>query len=47
MWALLTWLGAQPVEVAYVVLGQILSLVYFLYYFLNHIFQYLRDENLD
>jgi len=47
VWALLTWLGARPVEVPYVVLGQVLSLVYFLYYFLNPALQYIWDKNLD
>jgi ubiquinol-cytochrome c reductase cytochrome b subunit len=30
---LLTWIGARPVEAPYIVIGQILSVVYFSYYF--------------
>jgi len=29
---LLTWIGARPVEEPYVVVGQLLTLLYFLYY---------------
>nr|QXG19632.1 cytochrome b [Scaptomyza elmoi]UOU85147.1 cytochrome b [Scaptomyza pallida] len=32
---LLTWIGARPVEEPYVLLGQILTVVYFLYYLIN------------
>nr|ADW41310.1 cytochrome b [Drosophila borealis] len=32
---LLTWIGARPVEEPYVLIGQILTIVYFLYYLLN------------
>nr|ADW41271.1 cytochrome b [Drosophila montana]ADW41284.1 cytochrome b [Drosophila lacicola]QXG19372.1 cytochrome b [Drosophila montana] len=32
---LLTWIGARPVEEPYVLIGQILTVVYFLYYLLN------------
>nr|YP_009918065.1 cytochrome b [Ephemerella sp. Yunnan-2018]QLP88967.1 cytochrome b [Ephemerella sp. Yunnan-2018] len=32
---LLTWLGARPVEAPYILLGQILTVVYFSYYLLN------------
>nr|QIC20370.1 cytochrome b [Oreogeton sp. DY-2020] len=32
---LLTWIGARPVEDPYVILGQILTVVYFLYYIIN------------
>nr|QBF44179.1 cytochrome b [Thaumalea sp. ZK-2019] len=32
---LLTWIGARPVEDPYVLVGQILTVVYFLYYLLN------------
>jgi len=33
VWILLTWLGACPVEEPYIFLGQILSIIYFSYYF--------------
>ena len=32
---LLTWIGARPVEDPYVLIGQILTVVYFLYYLIN------------
>lgn len=32
---LLTWIGARPVEEPYVLIGQILTIVYFLYYLVN------------
>nr|YP_009529002.1 cytochrome b [Aulacophora lewisii]ATC73092.1 cytochrome b [Aulacophora lewisii] len=32
---LLTWIGARPVEDPYILIGQILTIIYFLYYFIN------------
>nr|YP_010626513.1 cytochrome b [Paraliodrosophila antennata]WBK17649.1 cytochrome b [Paraliodrosophila antennata] len=32
---LLTWIGARPVEEPYVLIGQILTIIYFLYYLIN------------
>nr|QXG19359.1 cytochrome b [Drosophila miranda] len=32
---LLTWIGARPVEEPYVLLGQILTVIYFMYYLIN------------
>nr|QLY89502.1 cytochrome b [Empis livida] len=32
---LLTWIGARPVEDPYVLLGQILTIIYFMYYIIN------------
>nr|WKU84250.1 cytochrome b [Xylota quadrimaculata] len=32
---LLTWIGARPVENPYVIIGQILTILYFLYYLIN------------
>jgi ubiquinol-cytochrome c reductase cytochrome b subunit len=34
---LLTWIGARPVEDPYVLIGQTLTVIYFLYYLLNPI----------
>jgi len=34
---LLTWIGARPVEELYIITGQILTVLYFLYYILNPI----------
>ena len=44
VWALLTWLGARPVETPYVVLGQVLSCIYFSYYFISPAIQYIWDR---
>nr|YP_007517107.1 cytochrome b [Procecidochares utilis]AGG10670.1 cytochrome b [Procecidochares utilis]UXG57166.1 cytochrome b [Procecidochares utilis] len=32
---LLTWIGARPVETPYIMIGQILTIMYFLYYLMN------------
>nr|YP_010586652.1 cytochrome b [Wormaldia unispina]UZZ44466.1 cytochrome b [Wormaldia unispina] len=32
---LLTWIGTQPVEPPYIMIGQIMSILYFLYYLIN------------
>lgn len=34
---LLTWIGARPVEAPYIIIGQILSIIYFSYYFFQPI----------
>nr|AFQ62252.1 cytochrome b [Osphya bipunctata] len=34
---LLTWIGARPVEDPYIIIGQILTVLYFLYYLINPI----------
>nr|UFI48276.1 cytochrome b [Gymnosoma dolycoridis]UUJ36991.1 cytochrome b [Gymnosoma dolycoridis] len=34
---LLTWIGARPVEDPYIIIGQILTIIYFLYYLINPI----------
>ena len=44
IWVLLTWLGARPVEDPYILLGQILSIIYFIYYFFRFYLQYLWDR---
>jgi len=43
IWVLLTWLGARPVEDPYVFLGQVLSFIYFVYYFLSFFIQKIWD----
>nr|YP_009092237.1 cytochrome b [Scutopus ventrolineatus]AHI45700.1 cytochrome b [Scutopus ventrolineatus] len=40
---LLTWIGARPVEDPYIFLGQVFSLYYFMFFFLNPIFQKVSD----
>ena len=41
---LLTWIGARPVEDPYIITGQILTIVYFLYYLINPIVFHLWDS---
>nr|ASM82603.1 cytochrome b [Agnetina aequalis] len=44
---LLTWIGARPVEDPYILVGQILTVVYFSYYILNPLVLNLWDKLLD
>jgi len=41
---LLTWIGARPVEAPYILTGQILSLIYFSFYFINPITYKIWDK---
>lgn len=41
---LLTWIGARPVEDPYIIVGQVLSLIYFSYYFLQVIIIFIWDK---
>lgn len=41
---LLTWIGARPVEDPYIIIGQILTIVYFLIYFINPLFYKIWDK---
>lgn len=41
---LLTWIGARPVEDPYILTGQILTILYFLYYLLNPLIRILWDK---
>nr|YP_009343027.1 cytochrome b [Cambaroides japonicus]APS87241.1 cytochrome b [Cambaroides japonicus] len=41
---LLTWIGARPVEPPYILVGQTLSLLYFLYYIINPLMISLWDK---
>nr|AYU71330.1 cytochrome b [Scirtes sp. 2 ACP-2013] len=41
---LLTWIGARPVEEPYIVTGQLLTILYFLYYTLNPLLSKLWDK---
>lgn len=45
--ALLTWIGARPVEDPYVLIGQILSVIYFRYYFVQVLLIKIWDKALD
>nr|YP_010127379.1 cytochrome b [Apomecyna saltator]QPO99875.1 cytochrome b [Apomecyna saltator] len=40
---LLTWIGARPVEDPYITLGQILTIMYFLYFIINPIIAKIQD----
>nr|YP_009486006.1 cytochrome b [Suwallia errata]AWA28584.1 cytochrome b [Suwallia errata] len=44
---LLTWIGARPVEDPYILVGQILTVLYFLYYILNPLMFLLWDKILN
>nr|WKU84176.1 cytochrome b [Somula decora] len=44
---LLTWIGARPVEEPYVIVGQILTIFYFLYYLTNPLVSKLWDNLLN
>ena len=41
---LLTWIGARPVEIPYIITGQILTIVYFIYYIINPLINKLWDN---
>nr|YP_009045206.1 cytochrome b [Athyma kasa]AHA03531.1 cytochrome b [Athyma kasa] len=41
---LLTWIGAKPVEMPYIITGQILTLIYFSYFIINPILNKFWDE---
>nr|AND96588.1 cytochrome b [Oniticellus egregius] len=40
---LLTWIGARPVEDPYIMIGQILTILYFSYFFINMMMSWLWD----
>jgi ubiquinol-cytochrome c reductase cytochrome b subunit len=44
---LLTWIGARPVEDPYVLVGQILTVLYFSYYILNPLMFKVWDKLLN
>nr|YP_010692520.1 cytochrome b [Ixias pyrene]WBV74673.1 cytochrome b [Ixias pyrene] len=41
---LLTWIGARPVEVPFIITGQILTVIYFSYYIINPIINKIWDK---
>jgi len=47
VWGLLTWLGARPVEDPYIFIGQIFSLIYFIYYFISFLLLIIWDKLLE
>jgi ubiquinol-cytochrome c reductase cytochrome b subunit len=44
---ILTWIGARPVEEPYILLGQVLTVVYFLYFLINPIIIKIIDKKLN
>nr|QNP10004.1 cytochrome b [Ochthebius lederi] len=40
---LLTWIGARPVEDPYILIGQLLTIIYFMIYFMNPMMNYMWD----
>lgn len=43
-WILLTWIGGQPVEPPFIIIGQILTISYFTFYIVNPITFYISDN---
>nr|AML26068.1 cytochrome b [Staphylinidae sp. BMNH 1274252] len=41
---LLTWIGARPVENPYIIIGQFLTIIYFMYYLLNPLISMIWDN---
>nr|AXS64852.1 cytochrome b [Cucujoidea sp. 14 KM-2017] len=41
---ILTWIGARPVEMPYILLGQIFTMLYFLYYLVNPLINMMWDK---
>jgi len=41
---LLTWIGARPVEIPYIFTGQLLTVIYFLYYLSNPLIRIIWDK---
>jgi ubiquinol-cytochrome c reductase cytochrome b subunit len=41
---LLTWIGARPVEIPYILTGQILTVIYFIYYIINPLVNKIWDH---
>nr|YP_009725919.1 cytochrome b [Polionemobius taprobanensis]QHQ73116.1 cytochrome b [Polionemobius taprobanensis] len=44
---LLTWIGARPVETPYILTGQILTILYFMFFIMNPLLHYLWDKILN
>jgi len=44
---LLTWIGARPVEVPYILTGQLLTVIYFLYYIINPVVNKIWDNLIE
>nr|WKU84188.1 cytochrome b [Stipomorpha sp.] len=44
---LLTWIGSQPVEMPYMIIGQILTIMYFMYFLMNPLINMWWDKMLN
>nr|DAZ87532.1 TPA_asm: cytochrome b [Phytosciara flavipes] len=44
---LLTWIGARPVEIPYIFMGQLLTVIYFSYYLINPMINSMWDKLID
>jgi ubiquinol-cytochrome c reductase cytochrome b subunit len=44
--SLLTWIGARPVEEPFIIVGQLLTVIYFLYFLLVPLSRKLWDKNI-
>lgn len=44
---LLTWIGARPVEAPYILTGQLLTVIYFLYYIINPVVNKIWDNLIE
>nr|UKO33018.1 cytochrome b [Stenochironomus sp. 1CZ] len=43
---LLTWIGARPVETPYILMGQFLTIIYFLYFLINPFIQLMSEKKM-
>jgi ubiquinol-cytochrome c reductase cytochrome b subunit len=41
---ILTWIGGRPVEDPFVIIGQLITLLYFLYFLLTPVISFLWDK---
>lgn len=44
--AILTWIGARPVEAPYIIIGQAATVIYFIFFILNPLIHLLWDESI-
>lgn len=45
IFSLLTWIGARPVEEPFITTGQVLTIIYFLYFFISPLFSFNWDKS--